>query len=229
MERTGKIDRGLKVRLKICGLTCPNDSDWVNEAMPDFCGFVVNVPKSRRNITVKEAERLRERIRPEIISVGVLVDSPPEEAAYLLESHIAGAVQLHGHEDERYIHRLKELMVQRGIPLGTREKPVIIQAFSVTSPESIRQAEKSGADLILLDNGKGGTGQTFNWDLFKSQGKPGRPFMAAGGLNPENLWAAMKALQPWGVDMSSGVETDGKKDRDKILAAAAAVRRWNQQ
>ena len=88
--------------------------------------------------------------------------------------------------------------------------------------ESIRQAEKSPADLILLDNGAGGTGTVFDWSLLRHIK---RPYFLAGGLGPHNLTEAIKTVHPWGVDMSSGVETDVAKDKEKILAAVAAVRR----
>lgn len=98
----------------------------------------------------------------------------------------------------------------------------VIKAFQADSPESIRQAEKSPADLILLDNGAGGTGTVFDWSLLRHIK---RPYFLAGGLGPHNLTEAIKTVHPWGVDMSSGVETDGAKDKEKILAAVAAVRR----
>ncbi len=197
--------------IKICGLSRPIDIDWVNEAQPDYCGFIINVAKSRRNITPTVLRRLRSRLDESIVPVGVFVDEPPDTIISLAGDHTLGAVQLHGSEDETYISNLKKKI----------EVPVI-KAFRVTSPESLRQAEKSSADLVLLDNGGGGTGLTFDWTLLNNME---RPYFLAGGLGPHNLEEALKTLRPWGVDMSSGVETDGIKDKEKILAAVAAVRR----
>ena len=97
----------------------------------------------------------------------------------------------------------------------------IIKAFSVQTSEDVRRAEESSADCILLDHGSGGTGASFDWSLLTGLT---RPYVLAGGLTPENLPGAIKRLHPWTVDLSSGVETDGEKDRSKILAAVQAVR-----
>ena len=122
-----------------------------------------------------------------------------------------GAVKIHGGEDENYTKSQKKELT----------KPVI-KAFQAESPESIRQAEKSPADLILLDNGAGGTGTVFDWSLLRHIK---RPYFLAGGLGPHNLTEAIKTVHPWGVDMSSGVETDGANGKEKILAAGADERR----
>lgn len=198
-------------KIKICGLSRPIDIGWVNEAQPDYCGFIINVAKSKRNITLSALRSLRSRLDTSIVPVGVFVNEPQDTIISLVRDHTLGAVQLHGSEDETYISDLKK---EIDVP--------VIKAFRVTSPESLRQAEKSSADLVLLDNGGGGTGLTFDWTLLKNMK---RPYFLAGGLGPHNLEEAVKTVRPWGVDMSSGVETDGIKDKEKILAAVAAVRR----
>lgn len=198
-------------KIKICGLSRPADIGWVNEARPDYCGFIVNVAKSKRNITPSVLRSLRSRLDETIVPVGVFVNEPRDTIISLVRDHTLSAVQLHGSEDETYITNLKK---EIDVP--------IIKAFRVTSAKSIRQAEESGADLILLDNGGGGTGLTFDWRLLNNIK---RPYFLAGGLGPHNLEEAVKMIRPWGVDMSSGVETDGIKDKEKILAAVAAVRR----
>ena len=95
------------------------------------------------------------------------------------------------------------------------------KAFKIRSLDDLDAANASSADLVLLDNGYG-TGRTFDWSL---AGGVNRPFLLAGGLAPDNIPEAVAALHPYGVDISSGVETGGQKDRGKILAAVSAARR----
>lgn len=113
-----------------------------------------------------------------------------------------GAVQLHGGEDENYIRCLKKELT---IP--------VIKAFQADSPKSIRQAEKSPADLILLDNGAGGTGTVFDWSLLRHIK---RPYFLAGGLGPHNLTEAIKTVHPWGVDRAAEWKQTGQKTKKKF-------------
>lgn len=197
-------------KIKICGLSRPCDIAYVNEAKPDFCGFIVNVPKSRRNVTPDTLRALRKDLCSGILPVGVFVNEPMETIVSLVQDGAISMVQLHGQEDEAYIAALR-----RQISVS------IIQAFKVACPADAARAESSSADYILLDNGSGGTGQTFDWSHLSHVT---RPYILAGGLGPENLALAVRTLHPYGVDLSSGVETDGFKDREKILQAVAAVR-----
>jgi phosphoribosylanthranilate isomerase len=198
-------------RIKICGLSRPEDVEAVNEAKPDFCGFVINFPKSRRNVSPEQAARLRELLDGDIIPVGVFVDAAPELVADLQNKGAIAVAQLHGREDEAYLSRLREL---------TGGKPVW-KAFRVRAAADTEAARRSTADRVLLDNGAG-TGAAFDWTLVRDMG---RPWILAGGLTPENLPEAVRTLRPWCADLSSGVETDGRKDRAKILAAVEAARR----
>ena len=99
-----------------------------------------------------------------------------------------------------------------------------MKAFSIQEKKDLDAAAASSADLILLDHGKGGTGETFDWSLLEDWTK--RPYFLAGGLNPENIPEAIQRIHPWGIDLSSAVETDGKKDREKILQAVKTVRNF---
>lgn len=200
-----------RTRIKICGLSRMEDIDYVNEARPDYCGFVIGVPASRRNVTVTQLARLRERLSEQICPVGVFVNAEPELIAELLNDGRIDVAQLHGSEDETYIARLRDLT----------DKP-LIKAFSVQNLSDLETAEKSSADLVLLDHGKGGTGASFEWELLKHWKK--RPYILAGGLDAGNIPEAVSEYHPYAVDLSSSVETGGKKDREKILAAVAAVR-----
>ena len=198
-------------RIKICGLSRPCDVAFVNEARPDWCGFIIDFPRSHRSVTPREALALRRQLAPGIVPVGVTVDQPVEAVAELLKSGVVDVAQLHGKEDERYLASLRAMAP--GHPLW--------KAFTLRTPDDLTAALASGADMILLDSSKG-TGQTFDWSLLRGVA---RPFLLAGGLTPENIPRAVRAVHPWGVDLSSGVETDRRKDRDKILAAVAAARK----
>ncbi len=202
-------------KIKICGLSRPCANEYVKEAQPDYSGLIIGVPKSRRNLSPDTVRELRALLRPEIIPVGVFVNAPQEEILRLTQDGTLSMVQLHGQETGAYIASLRE---KTDLP--------IIKAFSVTSPADISAAEESPADHILLDNGSGGTGQVFDWSRLSGIR---RPYILAGGLGPDNLAAAVGQLHPWAVDLSSGVETDGKKDRGKILAAVEAVRAADSQ
>lgn len=196
-------------KIKLCGLTRPEDIAAANALEPDFVGFVFS-PKSRRCVTAEQAGALRNRLSPAIRAVGVFVDEEPERVAALLEDGIIDLAQLHGREDENYLERL----------LALTEKP-IIQAFTIKTPEDLERAQSSLADYILLDSGAG-TGITFDWGLLTSVR---RPYFLAGGLGPDNVVQAIRTLHPWGVDVSSGIETGGVKDFHKMAAFVAAVRK----
>ena len=200
-------------KIKLCGLSRPCDIDFVNAVQPDFCGFVIDVPKSRRNVTPEQVRALCARLAPSIKAVGVFVNAPPEEVAALLETHAIASAQLHGQEDDAYIRSLRRLT----------DAP-IIQAFHAASPADIERANHSIADCILLDHGAGGTGCAFDWSLTD---RVTRPYILAGGLTPENLPRAIERCHPFAVDLSSGVETNGCKVLKKMRAAVAALRRGN--
>lgn len=200
-------------KIKICGLRRPRDIEAVNAARPDFAGFVVEVPGSRRSVDKRELRELAGRLEEGILSVGVFVNAPPELVAELLEEGTLDLAQLHGQEDEIYMAELRRLT----------EKP-LIQAFSIQTGQAAEQALESRADYLLLDQGRGGTGQTFDWSLLP---EINRPFFLAGGLGEENLERAIRQVRPWAVDLSSSLETDGQKDPEKILRAVDLVRRLN--
>ena len=199
-------------KIKICGLSRRCDIGFVNRCGPDYAGFVVNVPKSRRSVTPEEARALSALLSPDIIPVGVFVNERAEVVASMLNDGIIFAAQLHGSEDEDYIGDLRR-----------RTGGILIQAFSVASPSDMERAAASPADYVLRDSG-GGTGRTFDWRQIKGFK---RPYFLAGGLGADNLPAALAELRPFAVDMSSGVETGGVKDPAKIEAAVAAVRRYS--
>mgnify|MGYP002624183790 CR=1 FL=1 len=199
----------MTVKIKFCGLTRICDIEAVNELMPDYVGFVF-WKSSRRYITPEKAIPLREILRPEIIPVGVFADESPEIIADIAARGIIDVIQLHGRESNEYISRLKSITGK-----------IIIKAFTVHDESDIRQAEESPADFVMLDSGKG-TGKIFDWSLIRGVK---RPYFLAGGLDPLNVSEAVKILKPYAVDVSSGIETDGLKDRAKMSAFIEAVRK----
>ena len=148
-------------------------------------------------------------LSPVIKAVGVFVNQPLEAVADAAKRIGLDVIQLHGSEDEEYISRLR----------AVSGKPVI-RAFRVKGEADLRAAEASAADMILLDAGAG-DGKTFDWSLLSSVS---RPYFLAGGLTPENAAEAVERFRPFAVDVSSGIETDGFKDSEKMRAFMRAVR-----
>jgi phosphoribosylanthranilate isomerase len=181
----------------------------VNIAKPEYIGFVF--AESRRMVTPSQAAELKAKLSPDIISVGVFVNEIPDNILWLVRSGIIGAVQLHGDETEAYIENIK----------SRTDKPVI-KAVSVSKKGDVQKWDTTCADYLLLDNKTGGTGSTFDWNLI---GELKKPFFLAGGLNIENTPSAILELNPFAVDISSGVETDGLKDREKIISIIRRIRK----
>ena len=195
-------------KIKLCGLTRSDDIIAANQLAPDYVGFVF-WPKSKRFVDYDTAFELKKLLDPSIRAVGVFVDEEPEAVAELMKRDIIDIAQLHGGEDESFINRLRRLT----------DKP-IIKAFRIKTESDILSAAESTADYILLDSGAG-TGSVFDWELLKGIN---RPYFLAGGLSPDNAALAVRALHPYGVDVSSGIETDGIKDKTKMTAFVNAVR-----
>jgi len=185
------------MKIKICGLSRVCDIDYVNEALPDYAGFVF--AESKRKITEEKAFTLKQGLSSSIKSVGVFVNHDISFIRNLLNRGIIDIVQLHGQEDEEYISGI--------------DAPVI---------KTVRIGEKLDyqADYFLFDSIMPGSGKTFDWSLIP---KTEKPFFLAGGINIGNIAEAMK-INPYAIDICSGVETDGSKDRDKILEIVRSVR-----
>ena len=192
-------------KIKICGLTRIEDIETVNKCLPDYIGFVF--APSKRNVDIDTAFMLRNKLNSKINAIGVFVNSPIEFISNIIEKNIIDIVQLHGNENEDYIASLK----------GNHNIP-IIKAISVKTQLDILQAQNSAADYLLFDNGSGGTGKCFNWELLNNlilQNKISKPFFIAGGININNINQAL-TLNPYAIDVSGGVETNGVKDSKKI-------------
>ena len=196
-------------KIKLCGLSRLCDIEAANELKTDYIGFVF-ASKSKRYVTYEKATELKSQLSPEIQAVGVFVNEHPQDVAKLLQNGIIDIAQLHGDEDEDYITQLRLLT----------DKP-IIKAFRIETANDINTAKQSTADYILLDSGAG-TGTVFDWGLVTSIR---RPYFLAGGLDTYNVADAVKALHPFAVDVSSGIETNGVKYKTKMTAFAAAIRK----
>ena len=196
-------------KIKLCGLKSLNDIEIINKYNPEYIGFIF-YKKSKRYIDYKTAKMLKNALNKNILAVGVFVNEDINTVVKLLNENIIDVAQLHGNESENYIKTLKKLT-----------NKTIIKAFKVENTLDIKKAKQSQADFVLLDSGTGGTGQTFNWSLIDDFNKP---YFLAGGLSIENIKTALDMLSPYALDVSSGIETSGKKDPEKIKAFIQTVR-----
>ena len=200
------------VKVKFCGLKRPCDIAWANELQPDYAGFVFAGRK--RRVSDELAAALRKDLDPSIPAVGVFVDDDPDHIAALVKEGTIQLVQLHGREDEAFIESLRR---QVQVPL--------IKAFSIVSQADVEKARRSPADYVLLDHGQGGTGEAFDWAVLAHMD---RKYFLAGGLNPDNA-AEAAALGPYALDVSSGIETDGVKDKEKMKLFMARIRAYRRR
>ena len=198
-------------KIKLCGLSRIEDIQTANKLKPDYVGFVF-AERSKRRVSPLKATELKSKLDPEVKAVGVFLDDNLDLVAAMLNLGIVDLVQLHGSEDEAYIEKVRSIT----------NKP-IIKAF-INSIDDVKAAESSTADYILLDGGKG-SGKAFDWTLLKDIK---RPYFLAGGLNPDNAADAVRKLKPYSVDVSTGIETDGLKDAEKMAAFVSAVRKEGQ-
>lgn len=195
------------VRVKICGIRRFEDVEYVNSYRPDYIGFIF--AKSKRQIDADLARDLSERLDDGIETVGVFVNEDIYSLIETAEKASLDVIQLHGDEDEDYI---------ASIPDGYR----IWKAVRVRDGKDMDRAVLYGklekVEMVLLDayseEEYGGLGEVFDWSLIESSGLG--DYMLAGGLNPENVQDAILKARPYGLDVSSGVESDGYKDIKKI-------------
>ena len=197
-------------RIKICGIRDPETALAAVEAGADAIGLVF--APSRRRVTLEQARRIIQVLPPFIARVGVFVDEDLTRVREIADAGRLDAVQLHGSETPEYAAAL---------PLP------VIKAIRVRNAASIDGMGAYRVAAFLLDSFEpelaGGTGKPFTWALAAGLGAPA-PLILAGGLTPENVGEAIQTVRPYGVDVSSGVETDGRKDPGKIRAFIAAVR-----
>ena len=201
-------------KIKIFGLRREQDIEAVNAALPDYIGFVF--ARSKRQIDEQQAERLKAKLNPAIKAVGVFVNADPERIINLCHSQVIDLIQLHGDEDEDYLKRLRSRVANK-----------IIKAVRVKEAQDIMKALDFPCDYLLFDAFRegeyGGSGRTFDWSLLPQIPKP---YFLAGGINADNIAQALTEHDPYGLDVSSGAETNGWKDPKKIWDIVARVRQF---
>lgn len=201
------------VKVKICGLRRLQDIEIVNKYKPDFIGFVF--AKSKRQVSLEEAKRLKQALSKEIKAVGVFVNEPLENIRRCADEGVIDCVQLHGDESKEEIEKLKRFV---NVP--------IIKALRVESKCQIKRAlqelKEAPIDYYLFDtyhhNVYGGMGRSFDWKILSELSELDeiqKPYFLAGGIGCENIQVALK-VKPFVIDLSSKVEVDGYKDETKI-------------
>ena len=198
------------MKIKTCGLFREEDINYANELKPDYIGFVF--AESKRKVGVEKAYNLKNKLDKEIKSVGVFVNDNLDFILNLIREKIIDIIQLHGNEDNDFLDNLK-----------TKTNAKIIKFIPVENADSILNSLNIFSDFILLDNLKGGVGKTFNWNYLKEAFELNKKFIEAfnkkyflaGGLNKENINEALK-FNPYCVDLSGGLETDGIKDFEQM-------------
>lgn len=186
------------------------DIEIVNKYKPDYIGFVF--ADSKRQVSHELASQLKANLSSDIVSVGVFVDADYSEILSLYDNGVIEIAQLHGLESEDYIKYLKE---------NTNDGLKIIKAIEMSENEDLSEYDDSAADYLLLDSGKG-SGKTFDWHLIRSDLK--KEFFLAGGINSDNVIEAVEQFNPFAIDLSSSLETDGYKDENKIKEIMEVIR-----
>jgi phosphoribosylanthranilate isomerase len=192
------------VKVKICGITNTDDALSAADLGADALGFIF-VKSSPRYIPPRAAQKIIQELPPFVVPVGVVADMEYNEILEIIGQTGIGCVQLHGEEVAKQVHHYP-------VP--------VIQSFRIDSlfdPEILRQYQRPAYLLDAKVSGKlGGTGQTFDWEIAVKAKQYGR-IILAGGLNPENIREAARRVQPYAVDVNSGVEErPGKKDYTKL-------------
>ncbi|MDF2567914.1 MAG: Phosphoribosylanthranilate isomerase [Oscillospiraceae bacterium] len=201
------------MKIKFCGVRRAQDIEYVNEFTPDYVGFVF--AKSKRQVDLEKVKFLKKNLNSKIKTVGVFVNEPL--GSLIRISDILDVVQLHGDEDERYIKTVMQKLPNKEIWKAVRLK----------HKKDLELAQIFDVHKLLIDSfsadAYGGTGKSADWNLIR-EANVQKPFFLAGGLNVDNIKAAVEATNPYGVDISGGIETDGAKDRGKMKQITEIIR-----
>lgn len=194
------MDKESRVKIKICGITNKKDAMMVSNFGADAIGFVF--AESKRRITPEKAKTIIKELPPFITTVGIFVDEKLKEINRIIEFTSLDAVQLHGNETREYCDKVNRKVI-KGIQVTKDD----------TKESLLNKMRNYSVSAFILDPGKG-SGKTFNWKIARDIDKP---IIIAGGLSPENVKQVIQELNPYGVDVSTGVEKDyGKKDKEKV-------------
>ncbi|MBU3161188.1 phosphoribosylanthranilate isomerase [Clostridium frigoris] len=194
-------------KIKICGIRRPCDIEYLNELLPEYAGFVF--AKSKRQVDMEHAYKLIKNLNEGIQKVGVFVDQDPFVVLKIAKKLQLKVLQFHGHETQEYINKFRDYEIWK--------------ALKINNIKSISEISHYKCAKFLLDNSISGSGESFNWNLAYKK-VDGNTIMLAGGLTSENVVHGITTLNPYGVDVSSGVETDGFKDYTKIKEFIKKVR-----
>ncbi|MDD4370950.1 MAG: phosphoribosylanthranilate isomerase [Anaerostipes sp.] len=203
------------MKIKMCGLRRFLDIEYANICMPDYVGFIF--ADSKRKVEVDTAKILIEKLNKNIQSVGVFVNEPLDTLKNIIEKTDIDIIQLHGDETKEYIEEVRSFT-----------KKEIWKAFRVEEKRQIEEANQYNVHKYLFDSfskeAYGGTGKRLNLELFNGV-KLEKPFFLAGGFTVEQINEELKKTKSYGVDISSGIETDGWKDLNKMKQVMEQIRR----
>ncbi len=205
------------MKVKFCGLKTLEDISFINQALPDFAGFIF-APQSKRKISFKQALEMKKALNMNIKTIGVFANQKIEDILKSVNMGIIDLIQLHGSESEIFIKELKSLSA---LP--------VIKAFKADC-DLKNNINNTIADFVLVDsvnnNSFGGTGNTFDWNLIP---KTNNKIFLAGGLNSQNIIKAIEIVNPYCVDINSGVETNGKKEKNKIIEIMKIIKGYKNE
>ncbi|PLR78428.1 phosphoribosylanthranilate isomerase [Bacillus sp. V3-13] len=204
------------MKVKICGITDSTTAQAAVQAGADLLGFVF--AESRRRVTPEQAGAIASVLPDHVLKVGVFVNENIEEIERIVNTAKLDLIQLHGDESPEFCKAIS-------LP--------VIKAISVSTREDMNELKKYETEYVLLDSPKGkyrgGNGTKFNWELAAEASNSKTKVILAGGLNPDNVAEAIGKVDPYMVDVSSGVETDGKKDISKISSFIAIAKQAGEE
>lgn len=223
------------IQVKICGIQQPEHALAAADAGADYIGLIF-VPRRRRRVEVEAAREIISALKvrannspasnvPKV--VGLFVDQSVEEVNHIVKACGLDLVQLCGHESLDYCQQMQAHQVIKvlHVPSSGAEESTDLLNHIQQKSQKLRAAGYLVTLDRLVDGLPGGTGQSFDWGIAAQLSQKGHEFLLAGGLNPENVAQAVAQVHPWGVDVSSGVETDEVKDLDKIREFVKNARR----
>lgn len=203
------------MKIKICGITSLEEIEYINKLKPEYIGFVFT--ESKREITASQGKKLVERLSEEVKVVGVFKNNSLEKIREIIREVKLDVIQLHGSEDNYFIENLRKMIKKeyseksiQEIKEWNKERKLqeikIWKGIAIKSEEDLKRDIRLKVDNFILDGGNPGSGEGFNWNLIK-EANINFNFFLAGGINLENIDEIIKNINPYGVDISSGVES----------------------